>query len=333
MGDKADASRPDLHPAGRRPDLRTAGRDHAIAEIARGQHGLVTAGQLAALGLGGRGVRHRVASGRLHRLHPGVFAVGHVSVTQQARWLAAVLAGGEGAVLSHLSAAALWRLRPAPLGAAVHVVVPRGRGARLTTVVVHRPRALDAADRTRRDGIAVTTVARTLVDLAGPLTGDELSRVVSEAEVSKLLDVAQVEDALARAPLSRGAARLRALVAEPVARTRSEMERRFLAFCRRRGLPRPETNQLLELPSFRLEVDALWRPQRLAVELDSTTFHLTRRAFEVDRVRDAALLRAGYAPLRVTWHRLHHQGDALLDDLRALLARPLGADPDAMRPR
>jgi very-short-patch-repair endonuclease len=289
----------------------------AIAAFAAPRHGVVSLGELTDLGLGERGVQHRAAAGHLHRLHDGVYAVGHRGVGVDGRRRAAVLACGEGAALSHRSAAALWGMCPDdPL--AWHVTArwqARGR-AQPRGVVRHWSRVLSPEDVVAVRHVWVTTVAWTLVDLAAVVSRAELERAIQEAEVLGILDVAAVLAVLDRCRGRRGTGVLRRLL-EPAANgiTRSELEARFARLCRRAALPLPVFNVRIE----GFEVDALWPDERVIVELDGARFHRTRRGFEADRRRDSALAAAGYVVIRVTWRRLHEEPRTLTDELRRLI--------------
>lgn len=293
-----------------------------MAELAARQHGVVALGQLAALGLGPDGVAHRVGTGRLHRLHAGVYAVGHTNLTQRGRWMAAIVACGEGALLSHRSAAALWDIGAHP-DIRIDVTVPDRSGRRRGRITIHRPRSLSDEDRTEVDGIPVTTPARTILDLAGVIGPTALGQAFHEADRRGLLDTHAIATLFARATGRRGAGRLRALLAHhrPSPETRSALEHRFLQLCRRAGLPSPAVN----VPVCDYEVDALWPAQRLVVELDGYAFHHTRKVFESDRVRDAALQLAGYRVLRITHRRLQEEPNSIVQTIHQLLAAGVSA--------
>lgn len=304
--------------------------DRAIAELAGQQHGVVARRQLLAFGLGPGAIEHRIANGRLHRVHYGVYAVGYRSLTPHGRWLAAVLAAGPGAVLSHRSAAALWGLRPAA-GRRIDVTVRR-RGRRdRPGIAVHVTRELRDRDRAQRVSIPVTSVARTLLDLAGVIPERQLSRAFEEADRADLLDLDAIEDICLRGRGRRGLGALLRLLADqtgPTPATRSELERVFLDLCDDHRLPRPRINALVA----GFEVDALWPCQRLIVELDGYAFHRTRAAFERDRDRDAGLLLAGYRVLRFTHRRLEQDSSATAATVRAALANPPAGPPAASNP-
>jgi predicted transcriptional regulator of viral defense system len=280
--------------------------EHALdAEMARlreRQHGVIATRQLAALGLARGGVARRAQAGRLHRIHRGVYAVGHRVLTVDGRRMAAVLAAGPGAVLSHASAAALWELRPTSATRIdVSVRSTAGRGKR-PGLRIHRTARLGDDEITEHHGIRVTTPARTLLDLASSLPRRALERALDEAEIRHLYDRRSLE-AMARAHAGeRGAAALKQaldLDGEP-ALTKSELEELFLAICDDHGIERPKVNADIA----GLEVDFVFDDRRLAVEADSWQFHRTRRAFERDRERDAILARAGYRTLRFTHRQL-----------------------------
>ncbi len=295
--------------------------DRGIAAIAAMQHGTVAYRQLHALGLSNSAVARRVATGRLHRLHKGVYAVGHPAVTLTGHWRAATLACGPDAFLSHRSAAALWDLRPAVQGHPPEVLVRRGGGRKRPGITVHRTIALDPEDVTVHCGIPVTTAARTLVDLAEVVSPRALERALDEAEEALRLDWRTVDAVLDRHPARIGTRRVRAAMARHEVgstRSRSPLEEAVLALCDRHDLPRPRLNAMVA----GMEVDCWWPEHRLVVEADSRRHHLTTRAFERDRIRDAELLLAGMRVLRLTHHRLSTDEEGVATTLRRLLAPP-----------
>lgn len=306
-------------------------RDHAVAAIAARQHGVIAWRQLVELGFGRGAIRHRLATGRLHRVHLGVYAVGHPHIAGHGRWMAAVLACGDGALLSHRSAAALWGFASAA-GSRVHVAAT-GRSRRgQPGIALHQVRRLHPDDRAVRDAIPVTAVARTLLDLAEVVGPRQLQRAFEEAERLRLLDVRAISWLLERSPGRHGLRSLGALLSHhcgPLPETRSELERSFVNLCGDAGLPLPSVN----VKVADLEVDAVWPDRRLVVELDGYAFHRTRAAFERDRARDAELQLAGYRVLRVTARRLVDEPTAVAETIRLLLATPVrvgdrgGADP------
>jgi hypothetical protein len=233
--------------------------------------------------------------------------------------MAGVLAGGRCGGLSHTSAAAQWGIRPSQ---ARVVVVTTARQRSRPGLRFHCS-LLPTDEVTVRDGIFVTTVPRTLFDLAGVVPLHQLRRAVNEAEIRRLWDPLSLDDLLERHRRRPGAAAVRAVLATPGASiTRSELEDLFIDFVDRVGLPRPATNVPLQLPGFWIEPDCMWREQRLIVELDGRATHATRSAFESDRARDRRLVAAGWRVVRVTWRQLHDEPEALTRDLRASLAAP-----------
>jgi Protein of unknown function (DUF559) len=298
-------------------DAQSRTRERAIAELAARQHGVIAHRQLTALRLGRGAIRNRLLTGRLHPIHRGVYAVGHSRVTGRGRWMAAVLACGPRAVLSYRSAAALWGIAPAA-GSRVEVTV-RGSGRRARTgIAVHHVRAIDPRDCAVRDGIPLTTISRTLLDLAEVVDMRGLERAFEQAERSQLLDLVAIERLCDRSPGRHGLKPLRSLLAahrESVAEIRSELERQFLELCQDARLPPPAVNVVVA----GIEVDALWRDRRLIVELDGFAYHRSRAAFERDRARDRHLQLAGYRVLRLTHHMLTKDAAAVASAVRSLL--------------
>jgi very-short-patch-repair endonuclease len=290
--------------------------DLAAARIAAKQHGVVTTRQLAAAGLGRMAVSERARSGRLHRVHHGVYAVGHRALSLHGRFMAAVLACGDGAALSHGSAAVLWGLLR-PLEGPTHVTVPTTAGIRSRRGIhVHRSRSLNHYPRddpssspssnwqgggrggrltTRRDRIPVTTIQRTIDDLASctpPFPPHLLRRARRQAELKGIhLD---------------GSERTR---------TRSDLEDAFLALWRRHRFPTPETN----VQVGKWEVDFLWRRERLVVEADFFAYHRGAVAFEDDHARDLDLRRQGFAVHRYTDVQLESEPDQIVADVARAL--------------
>jgi predicted transcriptional regulator of viral defense system/very-short-patch-repair endonuclease len=290
--------------------------------VAARQHGVVARAQLAALGILGTAVSRRLASGRLHRVHPGVYGVGHQPRTSKARWIAAVLACGSGAVLSHLDAAAFWKIYKGE-GARVHVTSTSQSGRRISGIAAHRARRLHPDDVTVKDGIPVTTVARTLVDLTDVLGRDRLLRAIREAEFLGLLDLDALNAAVKRAHGRRRLNVLNEALAHhtPGQIVREELEHRFLELVRKAGLPAPETNIKVRARRQSYEVDCLWRAQKVAVELDGRAAHARTMAFEEDRARDAALSAIGLRPLRFTWFRVTKEPADVIAELDDTLAQ------------
>jgi very-short-patch-repair endonuclease len=254
--------------------------DLAIARLAANQHGRVSSAQLQQLGLSRPGITRRVRAGRLHRMRYGVYAVGHVNETNESHWMTALLACGNGCVLSHRSAAELWRLLP-PRRETVDVTVRRRGGRRSKPGIrVHRSTTVTQRQLTRRLNIPVTTPARTLLDLRRCVSPQERGRARRQAEALgyRLDDAADIEPDL----------------------TRSELERRFLGLCAMAALPSPEVNARVGDHV----VDFLWRRSGLIVETDGYRYHRGRANFEHDRTRDAQLAALGYEVLRFTWRQV-----------------------------
>jgi len=286
--------------------------------MAERQHGVVARWQLIEVGMGSNAIDNGLRVGRLHRLHPGVYAVGRRVVSREGRWMAAVLACGDGAVLSHRSAAALWGI--AAFSGATEVTSPRKTRS---LAAIHRHRALLPSDEvTVCDGIPVTSVHRTLFDYAGTAPVDRLEAAMREAEFRRLWDRLSLPVLLTRYPGHRGNANLR-LCLDRLSRTagftRSDLEELLLPLLDRFGLPRPHLNARIRIGGEWIEVDCLWRKQRLAVELDSRSAHETRSAFEADRDRDRRLQVEGWRVVRVTWRQLHDEPQRIARDLAKLM--------------
>ncbi len=293
--------------------------DRDLARLATRQYGLVTRAQLRDLGHSDRAISRRMASGRLVALHAGVYGVGHGALSQPAKWLAAVLACGPGAVLSHGSAAALWGLAP-DQPVRIHVTRIGDRGATAPRgVCLHRYATLTAADLTRRERIPVTSVSRTLLDLAAVVPRRKLRRAIAQADVMRRLRVDELERLLASHPRRPGTPALAAVLAEHRPErgiSRSDFEDRLVELCAAHGLPAPRLNARVA----GLEVDVCWRRARVVAEADSFAFHRTRAAFENDRTRDATLTAAGYLVHRFTDRQLRHAPESVVAALRRSLA-------------
>lgn len=288
--------------------------DGRIAALAARQHGVVAARQLKALGLARQTIADRIATGRLHRVHRGVYAVGHPVLSAHGRWMAAVLACGPRAALSHRSAGALWGVRP-NAARRPDVSVPRSGGKR-PGVRVHRPRSLSPDEVTTCHRIPVTTPARTVLDLAAMLPRPDLERLLDQVEIEALTDYPALRAIAAANPGHNGAAKLRHALDHHdagTALTKSDLERLFLKICGDHGLPTPLVNQYVDQD----QVDFLFPAQRLIVEADSWKYHRTRDRFERDRRRDAAHTLAGYRTLRFT--------DRDLENAPHTIARTVGA--------
>lgn len=296
-----------------------ASTDRVIAELAARQNGVVTRQHLLDAGLKRGAIAHRLAAGRLHRIHRGVYLVGHSVPPPLARETAALFAVGPGSALSHRSASHRLGLLPDWKGD-VDVLTTGSDPGPFAGIKVHRTRQLDPKDLTRRHGLPLTAPARTLLDLSEVVPARQVERAMAEALRARLVTQAEIEALLARSPGRRGIAVLRELLAAAhgPALTRSEAEHRFLALVRAGGLPAPETN--VRVAGH--EVDFLWRETRCIVEVDGFAFHSTRAAFERDRLRDAELHAAGFTVTRITWRQVAQEREALLVRLARTLAQP-----------
>jgi hypothetical protein len=309
--------------------------DVEISALAERQHGVVGLRQLCELGLSASGVRKRAARGCLHRVHRGVYAVGHSKLTGYGHWMAAVLAGGPQAVLSHRSAAGLWGLRPDNRPKS-DISLPSPSARAKPGIEVHRSVTLAAEDRTSVDGIPCTTLARTLVDLGEVVNRRALERAVEQAEVLRLFDLNEVHEAIERARPRRGTGLLTSVLENlngPTL-TASELEEAFLALCREMPLPAPEVNAWMTLDDgSAIKVDFLWRNERLAVETDGHPFHRTRQSRERDTKRDHLLRLAGFEPVRFTGRQVALEKEWVTRTLLALASRHDGAFSRRARPQ
>lgn len=295
-------------------------RDRRIGDLAEEQEGIVTAADLAELGVGRGVVERLVRQGWLRRLYPGVYAVGHARLSRRGVWLAAVRACGARAVLSHRDAAALHGIRRSGRRR-IDVTTPdRGRKGH-PGIDVHRVRRLHADDVTVVAGIPVTTVARTIVDLGEVCRDDAVAKAFHEADVLRVLDIARVEAAMGRVTGRRSLRPLQALLATACdASDGGELARRFLALCRRAGLPEPLVGAAIEVNGRTWEADFAWPAARLCVETDGWAVHGTRKAFERDPVRDADFLLAGWRVVRFTWRRVRDEPEEVVNTVRRLLS-------------
>lgn len=288
-----------------------------LAELARRQYGVVSIRRLMALGYSRDAVSEATAAGWLHRLHRGVYAVGHRRIGDHGRCLAAVLHCAPGALLSHAAAAWLWGLYRYPPGR-IDVTAPTRRHSK-GEIAVHHAK-LAGADRALRDRIPVTSVARTLLDQAAAVSEERVERLLERAEELELFDLRAADELLGRAGRHRGVGRLRralALYREDPAFVRSRTEKRFLDLVRRAGLPPPATN--FNLAGF--ELDAYWERERFAVEIDAFETHGTRGAFERDRLREDDVQLLGIETIRVTALRLKREPEGVVRRVGAHLAR------------
>jgi very-short-patch-repair endonuclease len=303
---------PRLPRSRRRSGLEPDGR---ILRLAADQHGVVTRVQLLAAGIGPDRVDRRLAAGVLRQVHRGVYVVGPV-IAPWCREMAATLACGAPAVVSHRSAAAVWKLLPPePADAPVDVALPHGNRRR-TGIRVHRMRSLQPDEVDRQEGIPITTPTRTLLDLAAVLGARDLERAAAEALAARLTSTRRLRTLLDRHAGRPGVGSLRALVDDRPARTRSCAEEVFLALVRRAQLPQPDANAAAN----GYQVDFFWRTERVVVEVDGFAYHASRRSFEADRRRDAVLAAAGVRVIRVTWRQLEGEAEAVIARLAQVLA-------------
>ena len=280
-----------------------------LAELATRSHGVVTRVQLLRAGITGDEIRHRLSLGALLREHGGIYRVGHRAPSVEARYLAAVWACGDGAVLSGRAAAYLWGILK---GAAPPPEVTAPSEHRIKGVTTHRARHIA---RTTHRGIPITTVPRTLVDLASHLSLDALARACHEAGVKYETTPEQVEAVLAKRRRTRGAAKLRAVTSGDVQALLSELERSFQRRLKEAGLPLPQTNR----PAHGRRVDCRWPDRRLTVELDSYRYHHSRHAWEQDRRREREARARGDEFRRYTYGDVVESPRLMFAELRAPL--------------
>lgn len=307
-----------------RKSTHTSGRDaiggvdaSAFWRLARRQHGVVTRSQLLELGLSGSAIDHRLRRGRLHRLHRGVFAVGRPDLDRHGQWLAAVLALGPDALLSHQSAAELWEIRPLRTGI-IEVSIPSRIRRVVRGVSVHRRRGFDPRDGRARLGIPVTGPVRTLTDIATQLTAGQLEAAVNEADKRDLVDPERLRVALEDIRGQPGVPALRRLLdRRTFVLTDSDLERRFLRLVRAAGLSKPATGQ--QLNGFR--VDFFWPDLGLVVETDGLRYHRTPAQQARDRVRDQTHAVAGLTTLRFTHSQVRFQHEYVRDTLHRVATR------------
>jgi hypothetical protein len=297
---------------------RPPGWGREVAALATRQQGVVSNSQLRRLALSREAIRYRIESGYLHRIHHGVYLVGHRTLTQRAEFIAALLACGPDSVISHRSAADVWDLR-ADHGSAT-VTVPHPRGPLPRTLRVRRSRMLAPQDVTTHEGIRVTSMSRTLLDLAAISSRRELARLVDRAERLRLFDLTAIEEVLSRARGRRGARGLRLAIADWRPRdTRRELEDRFADLIETSWLDDPQQNVFVDGERDRHMVDAYWPEARLVVELDSFEYHHTRRDRERDAEKTADLELAGYRVVRLTWDDATVRADRTLRRLDRLI--------------
>jgi very-short-patch-repair endonuclease len=270
---------------------------------------------LTGVGLTESAVNRRAAKGALHRVHRGVYLVGHEALAPLAREMAALLAAGPHAVISHSSAAHLWNFAPAD-EVGVHVTVIGTRRRSRPGLIVHSASSLETRDIRRLHDLPATAPARTLLDLAA--TGyRDLDRAFGDAHAQRLVTAREIEQLLDRAGPRAGTRAIRALLNDNASGfTRSEAERLLRALIRSANLPRPLFNA--RVAGF--EVDAVWPDRRLVVEIDGYAYHGHRAQFERDRRKDLALTAAGYRVIRISWRQLTQEPFALIAVISAALS-------------
>jgi very-short-patch-repair endonuclease len=294
--------------------------DHQIAALATSQHGPVAHRQLRALGLSHGQIAYRLRVGRLTRWYPEVYVVGHRVLPREGRWMAAVLACGEGAVLSHFDAAAHHGLM-ANRGSRIHVTRPStgGRAPDPRRIRLHRVGTFRPWEGALTEGMPTTTPARTLLDLSAHLRPRQLEDVIAQTDRRGLFDLRATTRCLDEHPRQPGASALRRLLAlfdeQAPTDARSALEVAFLQLCDDHQLPRPEANRKVG----EYVVDFLWPQERLAVETDGYAYHSTPSAFAADRLRDQHLTLAGYTVLRFTHQQVTRTPEAVANRLRRVL--------------
>jgi very-short-patch-repair endonuclease len=297
----------------------SGGRDERIAWIAEFQRGHVARRQLLAAGITSATIGRLISAGRLIRVHPSVYAVRPALAIPLGRETAALLACGPNALLSHGSAAALWKLCE-PGDGPVELTISNRRHRHAPGIRVHRTRHLLPRDVRVEQGLPLTSPARTLLDRAATLAPRDVERELDEAlSVLRIVRRDELEDVVARGTGHRGAPILRRLLERRThgTVTRSEAERLFLALVREAGLPEPETQ--VKLAGY--TVDFLWREERVVFEIDGYTFHTSRSAFDRDRRKDLALKEAGYDPNRVSRDQVKYERLGVLVHVARALAR------------
>ena len=274
-------------------------------DLARNQHGIVSSEQLRAVGYTPQAIHHRIRTGRLHPLHRGIYVVGRPHVTDHGRWMAAVLACGEDAVLSHSSAATLWRIG-FELRGLVELSLPSRSRRQRPGLRIHQRPSLGPRDVTAEHGIPVTTPVRTLIDMALRLDRPGIERMINEADKYNLAHPPELREALDERTGEPGVAQLRHILDRRTFRlTKEELERRFLPLARKAGLPVPLTGRWVN----GFEVDFHWPDLGLVVETDGLRYHRTPAEQARDRLRDQAHTAAGLTQLRFTHEQVRYEPD------------------------
>jgi hypothetical protein len=314
------------------PPLDQAGLDRAIVACATPQHGVLSLAQLVELGMAPSTVRGRAKTGRLHRIHRGVYSlVPEQLLSRYGRWMAAVLACGPRAVLSHRTAAALHGLRGTNR-ANIEVSVACRSGRKHDRIEVHRTTTLTRGDVTEVEGIPCTSVARTLLDLAAVVPRRGVERAFDQAEIEGMFDLRAIDRQLERNPKHPGIPVVKSILAEHYIGTTptvSELEEAFLTLCRRIGVPDPRVNEWVDLRDGEEPIwaDFVWHKQRVIVETDGHKFHNTQQARERDPRRDQRAVLAGWTPIRTTWRQVMNRPRELEPTIVRLVGVPVPLPP------
>lgn len=292
-------------------------RSRLLWSLCERQHGVVTRVQLLELGLTNSAIHGRIRNGRLHRVHRGVYAVGRPQLDRRGRLLAAALACGPQAALSHRSAAAFWGLLRQP-GNPVEISVPLDVNRRRPGIVIHRRTHLSSQDVVERDGIPVTTPLRTLMDIAGRVSPQSLETAVNEADRLDLVPVERLREEISEQPRKTGSCHLRELLdVQFFALTDSELERRFFRLVRRANLAKPLTRTVIAGH----RADFYWPDLGLVVETDGLRYHRTPTQQSKDRQRDQAYAMAGLTPLRFTHVQVAREPNRVVNTIRTVAGR------------
>jgi very-short-patch-repair endonuclease len=307
-----------------------------VSALADRQHGVISRDQLRHLGFKDGAINHAATTARLHRVFHSAYALGHARIAERGRLMAATLACGKGAVLSHRSAGALLGLLDEG-PAVIDVIAPPSRGRGIDGICLHRVRPPRLEETGTMHGIPCTSPARTLVDLAGVVGEWTLRSAFERAARREMLDLPAIERSMD--PRRRGMKVLLKLIEEwrgaaPLlgkrGKLKSPLEAKVLPLLVRRDLPPPLFNAPVQIADGRIEVDFLWPGHRFALEADSRDFHGAAVAFERDRWRDRELMRAGYSILRVTHREAEKEAEAIAETVAARLSAPLpGAAPSS----
>lgn len=295
--------------------------------LVRAQHGVISRGQLLAFGIDSHGIQRRLDRGRLHRVWRGVYAVGRPELTMSGRWMAAVLACGPEAVLSHTSAGGIWAIHTGT-ESPIHVTVPATTTRVHPGIRVHRRARLASPDTSRCMGVPVTSPARTLVDLGTCLSPRQLEAAINEADKRSLVSPETLRSKIAKDPRLRGAGALRRILDRAdFVLTDSELERRFLPLARRAGLPTPQTGRYVN----GFKADFYWPDLGLIVETDGLRYHRTAAQQVRDTLRDQVHTAAGLTTLRYAHWQIRYDGVHVLETLSAVARRCGGAQADQGR--